>query len=89
MGKGFLLVWDRPGGVARDRELQGHKHAAQMLQACGLGSSQSRRPNGMVLTQTGVPDHASQLNIIRGLLAQASRVITRMALFLHVNPCAR
>jgi len=24
--------------------------------------------------QTGLPDHAGQLNIIRGLLAQASRV---------------
>jgi len=26
-------------GFARDWEIQGHEHAAHMLQACGLGSS--------------------------------------------------
>ena len=35
-------VWyrDRPGGVACDWQIQGQKHAALMLQAYGLGSSQ-------------------------------------------------
>ena len=38
-------VWqrDRPRGVARDWEIQGQKHVAHMLQACGLGSSQEER----------------------------------------------
>jgi len=34
-------VWlrGRPRGVARDREIQGQKYDAHMLQACGLGST--------------------------------------------------
>ena len=43
---------DRPSGVARDWEIQEPKHAARMLQACGLGSSQG-----------GVPIDASDLRV--------------------------
>ena len=41
---GTSIAWyrDRPGGVARNKEIQGQRHAAHMLQECGLGSSKMR-----------------------------------------------
>ena len=45
---GNFNVWkrDRPRWVARYWETQGQKHAAHMLQTCGLGSSHGRNGEG-------------------------------------------
>ena len=53
-------VWerDRLTRVARDRDIQEHKHAAHILQVCGMGSSQPGRATECVMEREGVEEGA-------------------------------